>query len=194
MLDGRVKESKVTLPGWAFVSLALVFREYPSKKDCLLSLFVPHQEQVALPGYLVEDTPEGTLWVPTPEVRRVVDVPHGDDTEVFKKIIGNKPGVLKYVVSTPYGLASVKHPKDKHCTPFISAAWLEERYGLQASMANMNIPVAFGPHPPNKGTTGPPKASKAPGVINPKQSSVKVTLSCRLVDKRAGSSRESSTT
>jgi len=169
-------------------SAALVMRSLPATRQRVFDLFPGHQ-QPDLPGYAVDGTPEGSRWVSTADVRRACPdrVPDGDDTEVFAAMApsGVKSKTLRYVKPHGGGLQAVKHPKDKHCHPFVSASWLHASFGAVVADADPALPVAFGVHPPNKGTKGAPKASKAPDVKNPKQTSVKCTVSCRLVDKRA---------
>ena len=101
-------------------------------------------------------------------------------------ITSNPPSkTLRPVRPSGNGLRAVPDPKDKLCHPFVLATWVEATFGVAVADADPDLPVAFGVHPPNKGTKGAPKASTAAGVSNPRQRSVKCTVSCRLVDKRA---------
>ena len=192
IIKGEVKCRSADAVGWLFLSVALALRSLPSVRDSILERFYPGQQQVELPCYSVHGTPEGSKWTTTEDIRRVCGdlIPGGDDTAVFSAMMpaASRSAHLRYVKPTSCGLVAVRHPKDKDCHPFINATWVQEAFNVQAQVANMEMPVAFGVHPPNKGTSGPPRASKDPGVKNPKQTSVKCTLNCRLVEKKARSS------
>jgi len=184
-VDGEVDFSEPRAACILF-SAALVMRTFPATRQRVFALY-PGRQQPDLPSYVVDGTPEETRWVSTADVRRACPgrVPEGDDTEIFVALIPKGRTTLRYVKPAPGGLQAVRHPKDKDCHPFVLAAWVAATFGVAAQNADPVLPVAFGVHPPNKGTKGAPKASKAPGVKNPKQASVKCTLSCRLLDKRA---------
>ena len=185
IVEGALKPGKEGAAGtWVYVSVATAMRSMPRLHGRILEAFSPGCRQVRLPAYTAEDMDEGKLWVSTADLRRVLGdkVEEGDDTEVFKGLTKASPSEFRYLKPSHGALVGTKgnHPKDRLSTPFVSAEWVLARYGEQAERAAPNVPVAFGPHPPNKGTKGAPKASKKPGVVNPKVTSVKCTISKRL--------------
>lgn len=186
---GRIKVCKPEDRRHVFLTMAYALRAFPDKRDDLLGALFPGQTQCHCPRYAVVGTSEGSTWVSTADVRRACPraVGEGDDLETFASMMTttSRAANVRYVRQGLGGLETVRHPKAKDCFPFVSSTWVEETFGVRTEDANLELPVAFGTHPPNKGTSGAPKASKAAGVVNPKQTSVKCTLACRLVDKRA---------
>jgi hypothetical protein len=186
---GELKPCKPEDCRHVLLAISYAMRAFPGERDDLLSNLFPGETQSRCPRYSVAGTAEGSTWVSTEDVRRAVPgaVGEGDDLETFSSMM--KPSLkaanIRHVRQSRRGLETVIHPKAKDCYPFLRSEWVEETFGIRTDDANLTLPVAFGTHPPNKGTRGAPKASKAPGVVNPKQTSVKCTLSCRLVDKRA---------
>jgi len=75
-------------------------------------------------------------------------------------------------------------PKGQLCHIFVLPTWVETAFGVAVGEGDPALPVAFGAHLPDKGTKGAPKASTDPGVKNPRQTSVKCTVSCRLVNNK----------
>ena len=188
--EGRLIKKAADGPGvWAFVTVAHALRTLPRLRDSIMAMCCPGKSQDGLPCYSVEGTPEGSKWLTTADVRRVVgdQIPAGDDSEVFKALTKATPDSMRYVKPCFEGLkvTANNHPKDRLSSPFVRADWVEDTFGVRSEDAVYHIPIAFGPHPPNKGTKGRPTRKKFPGVKSPKKTSVKVTLKRRLRDPMA---------
>jgi hypothetical protein len=189
LVKGKLKPCAPEDRRHVLLSVAYAMRAFPDMRVDLLNALFPGQTQPHCPRYAVVGTVEGSTWVSTADVRRACPgaVEDGDDHATFASMMKTtaRAANIRYVRQGRRGLEVVSHPKKKDCYPFVRSTWVEETFGVQTEDANLDLPVAFGTHPPNKGTSGAPKASKAAGVVNPKQTSVKCTLACRLVDKRA---------
>jgi hypothetical protein len=69
IVGGEIKARSSSVPGWRLFSMAFAMRAFPDSKQALLQEFYHGQSHGGLPGYAIEGTEAGSVWVSTADVR-----------------------------------------------------------------------------------------------------------------------------